>query len=273
MPLQPDPLAGLQSAFSAALRDPALPAPQAVAQAGRGPLARGFDVYRNNVAVSLIEALEAAFPVVRRLVGEAFFKAVARAYVAEAPPCSPVLLLYGRSFGTFLDDFPPAARVPYLGDVARLEWARLYAYHAADAAPLEIASLSALPEGALGGLRFTLHPSLRLLRSRWPVVSIWAASSDAGTADAVDMGSGQEAAAIRPALTVETRLLPAGGHDFIADLVEGATLSAAAEQAIDRDPAFELAVHLQGLFEIGAVTALLPSAPDAPDTSARISET
>ena len=201
---------------------------------------------------------------VRRLVGAEFFKAVARAYVAEAPPRSPVLLLYGRSFGTFLDDFPPAARVPYLGDVARLEWARLYAYHAADAAPLEIASLSALPESALGGLRFTLHPSLRLLRSRWPVVSIWAASSDAGTADAVDMDSGQEAAVIRPALTVDLRLLPAGGFDFIADLKDGVTLAEAAERAVDRDAAFELAGHLQGLFEIGAVTALQTPHLDTP---------
>ncbi|HIC79762.1 MAG TPA: DUF2063 domain-containing protein, partial [Kiloniellaceae bacterium] len=259
--------------FSTALRDAAQPVPAPIAVSAEGPAARGFDVYRNNVAVSLIEALEAAFPVVRRLVGEAFFKATAKAYIAEEPPQSPVLLLYGRSFGAFLETFPPAAGVPYLGDVARLEWSQLYAYHAADATPLEIDRLSAVPSTDLGSLRFALHPSLHLIRSRWPVVSIWAASGDASAATDIDMKNGQEAVVVRPALKVETRLLPAGGLDLIADLLEGATLSAAAEQAVKRDPTFELAVHLQGLFEIGAVTALLPSGPDTSDTPARMNET
>ena len=270
---QANSLAALQQAFSSALRDAAQPVPAPVAVSAEGPAARGFDVYRNNVAVSLIEALEAAFPAVRRLVGEAFFKAMAKAYIAEEPPRSPVLLLYGRSFGDFLEGFPPAAGVPYLGDVARLEWAQLYAYHAADAAPLEIDRLTAVPSSDLGSLRFALHPSLHLIRSRWPVVSLWAASGEPAAPTDIDLKIGQEAAVIRPALKVETRLLPAGGHDFIAELLEGATLSAAAEQAVERDPAFELAVHLQGLFEIGAVTALLPSGLDTPDTPTRMNET
>lgn len=269
---QTDSLVVLQQAFSVALRDAAQPVPAPIAVRAEGPAARGFDVYRNNVAVSLVEALEAAFPVVRRLVGADFFKATARAYTAEEPPRSPVLLLYGRSFGDFLETFPPAAGVPYLGDVARLEWAQLYAYHASDAAPLEIDCLSAVPSAELGGLRFALHPSLHLIRSRWPVVSLWVASGEGAAATEIDMKSGQEAAVVRPALKVETRLLPAGGHDFIADLMEGATLGAAAERAVERDPAFELAIHLQGLFEIGAVAALLPSGPDTPDTPARMNE-
>lgn len=256
-------LADLQGTFAEALRDPARPVPASVVVGSEGPRARGFDVYRNNVAVSLTEALQAAFPVVLRLVGEAFFKAAAKAYVAQQPPRSPVLLLYGEGFGDFLDNgFPPAREVPYLGDVARLEWARLYAYHAADAPVLEISRLAEIPEAALGDLRFALHPSVRLIRSRWPVVSLWAASSGRGSAEAVDMTAAQEAAVVRPALEVDLRLLPPGGHGFIDALMTGATLAEAAERASQQDRAFALADHLQGLFQIGAVTALRQSGPD-----------
>lgn len=250
------PLADLQRDFAAALRDAARPVPAAVTAMSAGPGARGFDVYRNNIAVSLIEALETAFPAVRKLVGDEFFKALAKAYSVEEPPRSPVLLLYGRGFGAFLDGFPPAREVPYLGDVARLECARLHAYHAVDADPLDIARLSAVPQAELGGLGFSLHPSLQLLRSRWPVVSLWAASSGADPAAEVNLKVAQQAAVIRPGLEVDLRLLPAAGYGFIGQLMEGATLAEAAERAARHDPAFDLAEHLQGLFQIGAVTAL-----------------
>ena len=249
-------LADLQRGFAAALRDAALPVPDAVVPVSAGPAARGFDVYRNNIAVSLIEALETAFPAVRKLVGEEFFKALAGAFIAEQPPRSPVLLLYGEGFADFLRGFPPVMELPYLPDVARLEWARLFAYHAADADSLGIDRLGALPEEKLGGLRFAFHPSLQLLRSRWPVVSLWAASSGADPEAAVDMKAAQGAAVIRPALTVDVRLLPPGGCDFIEQLMTGASLAEASEEGLCRDPAFNLAEHLQGLFQIGAVTGL-----------------
>jgi len=159
-------LAELQADFAAALADPTLPAP-----AGSG---RRFDAHRNNRAVSLIEALEASFPVVRRLVGNDFFRAAAKAYIRRHPPRTPVLLLYGETFGAFLEGFEPARGVAYLGDVARLEWARLNAFHAADAEPLSLARLAEVPQERLADLRFTLHPSLQLLASRWPVASLWA---------------------------------------------------------------------------------------------------
>lgn len=255
-------LADLQGAFAAALCDAALPVPDAVATPDVVGQSRRFDVYRNNRMVSLIEALETTFPAVLRLVGEAFFKAAARAYIDREPPQSPVLLLYGRGFGDFLDGFPPAAKVPYLGDVARLEWARLNAFHAADAEPLTIDSLAALPPAELGGLRFDLHPSLQLLRSRWPVVSLWAVSSGSDPAASVDMNLGQDVLVVRPALAVDTRVLPGGGFDFIGPLLAAASLAEAAERATLNDPAFDLAVHLQGLFEVGAVTAVLPGSPE-----------
>ena len=185
-------LAELQADFSRALADPTLPAPADLRREANPAQSRRFDVHRNNMIVSLIEALEAGFPVVRRLVGDDFFRAAAKAYIRQSPPRSPVLLLYGQSFGDFLAGFAPAQGLPYLGDVARLEWARLNAFHAADAEPLSVARLAEVPQDHLAGLRFALHPSLQLLASRWPVAAIWAGGE-------ADMKTGQEVAVIRPA--------------------------------------------------------------------------
>ncbi len=252
-------LADLQADFAAALTDPSRPAPAGLQRQVKLPQSRRFDVYRNNMMVSLIEALEASFPVVQRLVGTDFFKAAAKTYIRREPPRSPVLLLYGESFGAFLDGFPPAAGVPYLGDVARLEWARVNAYHAADAEPLGIDRLAAIPEDALAATRFTLHPSLRLLRSRYPVASLWAVTGGANPDAEVDMTRGEEVAVLRPMLAVDVRLLPAGGHDFMACLAAGRSLGDAAAQATVAHSDFDLAQHLQGLFQLGAVVALEPA--------------
>ncbi len=249
-------LADLQADFAAALADPALPAPRGLKRQVTLAQSRRFDVYRNNVMVSLIEALEQGFPAVRRLVGSDFFKAAAKAFIRHSPPTSPVLLLYGEGFGDFLDGFEPAAGVPYIGDVARLEWARLAAYHAADAEPLSIARLAELPPETLPALRFTLHPSLRLLRSRWPAASLWAVTSGADPERAVDMKTGEAAAVLRPMLSVEVRVLPPGGYAFLAALAVGACLGEAAERALAAHADFDLAGHLQGLFALGAVTAI-----------------
>jgi len=255
-------LAELQADFAAALTDPVRPAPIGLRRQAKLAQSRRFDVHRNNRMVSLIEALESTFPAVRRLVGADFFKAAARTYIRLMPPRSPVLLLYGETFGDFLDTFEPARGVPYLGDVARLEWARLSAYHAAHAEPLGIGCLAEVPEASLRDLRFTLHPSLRLLRSRFPVASLWAVTSCGAPAGEVEMSRGEEIAVLRPMLSVELRVLPPGGHAFMAALAAGATLGEAAEAALEAAADVDLATHLQGLFALGAVTALLPVQPE-----------
>ena len=250
------PLSDTQAEFVASLRNPGLPPPASLSRPGGTSPNKRFDVYRNNVVASLIEALRASFPVVERLVGEEFFKATARAYIDHEPPKSPLLFLYGRTLGDFVEGFPPAASVPYLGDIARLEWARLSAYHAADRTPVTIDRLAQVPPEQLGDVAFQLHPSLALLSSRWPVFSIWAASSGLGSEDEVEMDRGEELAVIRPAFEIDTRRLPSGGYDFIHALQGGATLGQAAELAVTTTDGFELAQHLEGLFHLGAVTGI-----------------
>ncbi len=255
-------LVDIQSAFIDALRQPETPVPEAIGQKDGEPVKRRFDVYRNNVASGMIEALRATFPAIDKLVGAEFFAASARVYLDRDPPRSPLLFRHGEAFGDFLDIFPPAASIPYLGDVARLEWARLQAYHAIDHDPLPIDVLSGFLQDENGGtvdvgkLCFTLHPSLALVASRWPVVSLWAASTGQGSSDDVDMSKSERAVIVRPSLLVDTRSLPEATFVFMSTLREGSTLQQAASAASDLADDFDLPTHLQGLFAIGAVSAI-----------------
>ena len=254
-------LADIQSAFIDALRRPDLPVPDAIGRKHGEPAKRRFDVYRNNVAAGMTEALRATYPAVETLVGAEFFAASARVYLDQDPPRSPLLFRHGGGFGAFLDSFPPAASTPYLGDVARLEWARLQAYHARDCDPLSIDALNAFinGEGDVTKLRFQLHPSLTLIRSRWPVVSLWAASTGLGASDDVDMKRPEQALVVRPVLDVDTRQVSEGGFVFLSALETGVTLEQAAARALEADNDFDLAAHLQGVFSVGGVAAIIDS--------------
>jgi Putative DNA-binding domain len=252
-----------QAAFAAALRAPGLAPPDELASRSQGLVRRRFDIHRNNMMSSLIEALAAAFPAVRNLVGNAYFRAAARAYVAEQPPRSPVLANYGDTFADFLERLPAAAGVPYLGDVARLEWARLRAYHAADATPIGIAALGNVPAEQVDAIVFTFHPSAALVRSRFPVVTLWSATTGPGSDRAPDMRKAEDAFVVRPGLAVDTRILPIGAADFITALMDGASLADAAARASAASTGFDLAKHLGGLVATGAITGL-GSDPERP---------
>jgi hypothetical protein len=163
----------LQHAFRLALEDPRAVTPQLLAAVrGNHPVAR-IAVYRNNARSALVSTLRAAFPAVERLLGEDYFGAVSEEFMRQCPPRSPVLNEYGGEFAAFIDGFSPLHGFPYLGDLARLEWARRTAFHAADAAPPVFdagsrAALLSLVEQRLGW-----HPSLRLLHSAHPILRLW----------------------------------------------------------------------------------------------------
>lgn len=246
-------LASSQSTFAQALTDPDRSAPTDVRRPGSNQAAqtKRFDVYRNNVAVAAIDTLRDIFPAVLKLVGDEFFQATAQAYIDHAPPSSPLLFQYGDTFGAFLDDFPPAASVPYLGDVARLEFARLQAYHAADATPLAISALAEIPSDEVAAITLVAHPAVSLIRSRYPVVSLWGASVGLASSDDVDMACAEDALTVRPELDVDTLILPTGGANFLDSLLEGDSLGIAAEAGAAAEPDFDLSAHLAGLFDAG----------------------
>jgi len=236
-------LAHLQDSFAEALLSTTTPVPSCVKGAALNRADRRFAVYRNNVAASLIEALAARFPVVKRLVGEEFFNAMAHAYVLREPPFSPLLIHYGETFPAFVDAFDAARPLPYLGDVARIEVARGRAYHAPDADPLPRQAFADLPKDRIAAYRVGLHPSVTILTSAYPALSIWEINQTGGERPVESWGP--EAAVIaRPFLEVETRRLPAGTETFLLALQSGDTIGAALEAACAATDGFSAAEGL-----------------------------
>lgn len=229
------------AAFAAALFDPTAPCPPGLVTWNGSDAAQRFGVYRNNVTVSLIEALADTFPVVQQLVGEAFFHAMAGEFVRRSPPVSPVLAWYGDTFADFVATFPPAAGVPYLADVARLEYARVLAFHAADADPVPVAEIAGWlndPE-ALPTLRLQLHPSLQVIDSTFAIVSLWGAHQGLGDLATVDPTQAECALVLRHGLSIEVMGIPAADGRFLAAMQAGAALGAAVQQAGAGDIPFD----------------------------------
>ena len=237
-----------QRELAAALLDPARAVPPGLVGPDREPCPRRFAVHRNNVAAGLTGALAAAFPAVRRIVGEDFFRAMTRAHALAEPPASPVLLDYGGGFPAFIARFGPAASLPYLADVARIERAWTEAYHAPEAMALGPDALAAIPADRLAEVRLDLHPSLRVVRSGFPALTIWRMNVADGVPAPVDVDSGgEDVLVVRPAAAVEARAMPPGGPELIAALAAGQSLADAMLAALGADPSFELAVNLAAL--------------------------
>lgn len=244
-------LAELQQAMRAEVlgseRSPAAPALAALILSDGLTVERRLDVHRNNTLASLTSALAEAYPVIRRLVGEGFFAGAARAYVRHQPPCEARLSYYGDGFAAFLAGYPPARGLPYLADVARLEWAVNESFYAAEAPPLDPARLAALSPAESAGLRLALHPSCRLVASPYPVERIWRANQPDGDAgDTIDLGAGACRLLVRrDGFDLRFAALDAGGFALLAVLARGETLGAAYGAATAEQPDFDLATALQ----------------------------
>ncbi len=218
---------------------------------------RRFNVYRNNVVVSLCDALGETFPAIKNLLGEDYFNALARTFVKAHPPTSPVLMWYGGDFAGFIEAFPPLAGYPYLGDVARLEWAWLQAFHAADAAPLDPGLLNDVAPDAIGAVTFTRHPAAALVASRWPVWDLLRANRFApDQAIDIDLVNAQQVLITRQDLDVEVFLLRPGGEAFVGALFGGATLGEAAALGQAQNELFSLSDCLSDCLSGGAFTDL-----------------
>jgi hypothetical protein len=246
-----DAFAELQHAFAAAVRGQPVELPIRAAAAARAE--SGLAVHRNNVMSGLIKVLTARFPSVRRLLGEECFLASVRRFIAAEPPRSPLLLDYGDEFPQFLRRLGDDSCI---ADIADLEAARGRAYHAADAASLPPQAFAAIPTERLAGLRLTFHPSVALLQSRFPIVSLWHANQEAADA-ALRQGRAEAALIARPLLEVEVWNLPAGGFTFLTALRRGATMAEAAETAMDAAPDFDLAVNLSVMIKASIVTGFV----------------
>ncbi|MEP1879963.1 MAG: DNA-binding domain-containing protein [Roseibium sp.] len=246
------PAAPALPAFSEALLDTSLPVPSGVIGPDGKPAPKRFSVYRNNVVVSLVEAIEQTFPAVQRMLGEDYFKALARVFVVGNPPTSPVLMWYGAEFPAFLETFEPLAAYPYLADVARVEWSWLRAYHSEDAMPLSPGELGEVAPDTLGNMTLKIHPAAILVESAWPILSFVAANRflpDDGMA--IDLNDAQSVLITRPDLDVELMLLRPGGVLFLEQLTSGSTLGQAAEAASAEVESFDLSGVLTDFLSAG----------------------
>lgn len=188
---------------------------------------------------SLINALAARYPVVRKLLWDDTFVRVARQYVTAEPPRSPVLFAYGESFPRYLRAIGQGPAADYVADIAELEAARTRAYHAADAVPVGADAFANLPADRLADTRLILHPSVTLLSSRFPIVRGWQANLSANDNTLTEWRP-ESVLIARPELEVEVHLLTPGGFAFLTALSEGQTIGLAIASAVSDAPDFDL---------------------------------
>jgi hypothetical protein len=246
---------GYAAGFTPALLDPERPPPAIVSGPNGKAAGKRYNIYRNNVTVSLINALAAAFPATQRITGADFFRAMARFHARATPPTSPLLFEYGRDFPDFIERYEYAKAMPWLADVARIERVWLHAYHAADEAPMVPQALASIPPESLADTIFTPHPAARIVRSRFPAVSIFAANRNDNPVSQIESADPEDALVTRPGLEVAVRHLPPGGAVFLLRLIAGETLGAAAAAAFSDYPQFDLSANIAGMIEAGAFTA------------------
>jgi len=246
--------------FALALLDPQSETPGNVTGPRAKAAVRRYNVYRNNVTVSLIDSLAAIYPATQRITGPDFFRAMARFHVRATPPTSKLLFEYGREFPNFIASYEYAQQVPWLADVARIERAWLDVYHAADAAPLAAEALGRIPPEQLADICFAPHPAMRIVRSAFPAVSIFAAYREAVPEGPIAVQAPEDALITRPDLDVTVRNLPPGGAVFLTSLADGLSLGNAAAAAFDSSAAFDLAANIGGMIEAGAFAAIVRGA-------------
>jgi hypothetical protein len=257
---------GGQLSYAAVLALALLDADRATPPAVAGPNGKAarkrYNVHRNNVTVSLINALVAVFPATQRITGADFFRAMARFHVRATPPTSPLLFDYGRGFPDFIERYEYAQSMPWLADVARIERAWLDAYHAADAEPLAPRPLASIPPERLAETILMPHPATRILRSRFPAVTIFAANRSEGPVGRIEATEPEDALVTRPGLEVIVRRLPPGGAVFLTRLMAGEPFGAAAAAAVAESPEFDLPANIAGMLEAGVFIATIRELDD-----------
>ncbi|QGN55369.1 DNA-binding domain-containing protein [Novosphingobium sp. Gsoil 351] len=216
-----------------------------------GPLA----IYRNTALAGAADALSANFPVVRALVGEEMFTALAVDHASQRPPLDPVLATYGADFPEWIEEQSWAAELPYVSDLARVERLHGEALFAADAAPLDPGAFARLAAHEWTRARLTLHPATRLACSRWPAASLWRAHQPGGDLDTIAWRP-EYVLVSRAGQTVAVEAIPAPAHRFVLSLARGASVAAAVEATLAAFPDADIAAAFALLLNRGAFVAL-----------------
>ena len=241
----------LQSRFYAAMLTPQVSTDLDDALGGDAQRnVRRLEAYRRNVFANLCSALALTYPVVQRIVGEVFFREMARAYVRAEPSTSGDLNDYGANFARFVAAYPHAVDLPYLADVARLEWQRQLIELAADASNARpdapFAALATTPADRYHALFFALDPVVVRMDSDWPLADIWRVNqADFSAEMQVDFSCACQLLLWRTASRVELAALGRAEAALLDELIAGRALAPAVTVALEIDESFELGVCLQ----------------------------
>lgn len=243
-----------QSQFTRAILDASLPVPEGLLDGHNRPAGARFNVYRNNVVVSLTEAMHSAFPVISKLLGKENMDGVSGLYIRAHPPSSPMMMFYGEHFPAFLAKMKQLGHLGYLADVARLELALRRSYHAADATPITANALGQIAPDTLMQTRLTLAPSIQLVTSPWPIFDIWRYNTNdsAPKPEAVS----QDILITRPEFDPIPQRLPVGGAFWISSLMQGQPIGKAHESTQISTPEFDLGATLTLLLQGEAIVNL-----------------
>lgn len=247
-------LADRQASFAGALLNSAGAEPGDLRVPTGAMASRRFAIYRNNVAAGLIQALRDAFPAVARILGYECFAALALAFARANPPFTPVMLEYGTGFPSFLQEHDLSIELPYLADVARIEHAWVEAFHARDAVSLDGADLLDLDAEKLRLLQLRPHPSLRIVRSAYRALTIWAMNVGRRALAPTDFAGSENALVLRADAEISIEPLSDGAAELLASILAGHLLCDALAHGVAADPAFNPAGDLGRLIEVGAFT-------------------
>ncbi len=256
-------LARFQDAFAAALAPGAQDVDPLVASLVAQP---AFAVYRNTVAKGCIDALQANFPAVTRLVGEEWMRAAAAVFAARVLPRSPSMLEYGEEFPDFLDGFEPAASLPYLGAVARLDRLWTAAHVSADGPVLSREAFPGLDPESLGEARLVPHPAARWAwHPELPIFTLWSRNREEGDADGDFDWRGEGALVTRPADAVRWMGVDEAACAFLDACARGQPVAGALDLALECDPNANLVRLLADLIDAGAFCRIAMPTDTDPD--------
>lgn len=237
----------VQREFAEQLNVPPLPdSPSEIFRGDARMVRDRLAIYRGNVSANQSKALRGAYPVVAKIVGDEFFDGLAREYGRDTPSISGDLNEFGERFAEFLRSFPHVAALPYLQDVARLEWRVHRAFYAADKDKLDAARLSQVAPDAQATLRFHLHPACAILHCEFPLARIWEIHQDDYQGE-FELGADPRSGWVlvqRPQFRVEVSTLRADDAAFLAEVRDGAELESALSSALSVSPEFDLGSRL-----------------------------
>ncbi|MCA9809713.1 MAG: putative DNA-binding domain-containing protein [Candidatus Dadabacteria bacterium] len=225
--------------------DPAL---KALFTCNENVLPMRLQIYQNNVVGSLARAMQLTYPLIVILTGESFAENVMRSFVRENPPREACLARYGEGFDKYIESYEPARSLPYLADIARLEWAMNESFYARDDSALDPSDLQNVPGSELADITLSLRSSVRLMESRWPLPAIRAfclqENRDESQTLDLDQG-GCKVMIYRPFLSAEIELLDPAEYDFLKDVKDGRPLGDILESVLQTHPDFDFQAFLQ----------------------------